>query len=592
MMLCTMLSAQASYVNYSYNGMTCPAGYYGNNVSQTYDVAIRLDAPEMVGARISGVSVELPEIGIANVSVWLSSELRLKKVNGRGVNDPDICSLAATVKDNLLNFEFDTSYLVPADGIYVGYSFTVETLDETNSSPISVADGSDAKGFYLHTSRTKTQWGSLTSATGKVSALTVKLEGDFAERAAMIQCPMSETFPDEGSTMSVSLQNKGIQNIESLELSYEVNGIANSATIKCDPPVRFLHQYDNTGKIDLPAIAEAGFYPVSIHVSKINGEEVDGTEYGSTMTVYPFKPVSRPLVEEYTGLWCGYCPKGYMALETMKKEYGNLFVAAAYHYNDPMAFTGTMPNDITSYPAAVVNRNLSIKIEDLPRQWDIIREFIADADIDIKAEWVDAEKDAINISSTLKFIKDSEKADYRVSYLLVADSLSNQAWLQHNSFAGGTIEEYPYMDNEIGRIFLDGPKYVAGLVFNDVTLLASDIDDTSSRLETNITAETAYTHSYTFSLKGLDKDLIIRPGNLRVIGILTKGAKKKFVNCNSSRWMNGDSFVPDVSSVYGMDDVQKQEIARYSIDGQKLGEGAKGMQIILYSDGSVMKVIR
>lgn len=48
-----------------------------------------------------------------------------------------------------------------------------------------------------------------------------------------------------------------------------------------------------------------------------------------TVVVMPFMPVTRPLIEEYTGLGCGWCPRGYIAMEEMAEKYGADFVGLA-----------------------------------------------------------------------------------------------------------------------------------------------------------------------------------------------------------------------------------------------------------------------
>lgn len=75
--------------------------------------------------------------GIANPVAWLSSELKLKRKNGRYLNAPDIAEATATVTDGVLSVSFAEPYVIPAEGVYVGYSFEVIELDASTSAPVS-----------------------------------------------------------------------------------------------------------------------------------------------------------------------------------------------------------------------------------------------------------------------------------------------------------------------------------------------------------------------------------------------------------------------------------------------------------------------
>ena len=123
-------------------------------------------------------------------------------------------------------------------------------------------------------------------------------------------------------------------------------------------------------RIYFDAIDATGNYPVEIRVTSVNGKSVDCAATEGTAEIYAFLPVNRPLVEEYTGLWCGFCPRGYMALEMMKELKGNLFIAAAYHNGDPMSWDGKTPNYVSGFPAAYINRSTSVNLKGHPCHLD------------------------------------------------------------------------------------------------------------------------------------------------------------------------------------------------------------------------------
>src|SRR6516225_3148810 len=42
------------------------------------------------------------------------------------------------------------------------------------------------------------------------------------------------------------------------------------------------------------------------------------------------------LVEEFTGSWCGWCPRGAYAMQVLDKKYPGKVFCIAYHNSDPM----------------------------------------------------------------------------------------------------------------------------------------------------------------------------------------------------------------------------------------------------------------
>ena len=128
-------------------------------------------------------------------------------------------------------------------------------------------------------------------------------------------------------------------------------------------------------------------------------------ETEGTLKVYPFIPANRPLVEEYTGLWCGWCPLGYVALETMKERRGDLFVAAAYHNGDDMAFDGKTPNSPGGYPSAYVNRSASVNLGKIYTEWDAWRRWIPEGGVECGVEWADDAHASLRATSTARFIE-------------------------------------------------------------------------------------------------------------------------------------------------------------------------------------------
>lgn len=314
------MAATASTLDYTYNFSGGATEGYGYAKTETYDVAIRLQNPSFTGAKVTGIRVPLTVDGTEDCSAWLTSELKLKKKNGKNVNDPDIATVSGEVNNGWLDIRFDTPYTIPAEGVYVGYSFTVKTVNEQSGSPVMVAEGTNADGLYIHSTRTKLRWGPMSEELGKVSAMTVTLDGTFPERSATFSVGEIKAAVGEQTIVILPLVNCGTSEITTVEYSGAVAGQTfNGATTPQSPLLPFIGA-TGAAKVEIPGVEQTGDNQLTLKVTKINGFAVEAPEAGGTMKVYPFIPVNRPLVEEYTGLWCGWCPRGYVALETMKER--------------------------------------------------------------------------------------------------------------------------------------------------------------------------------------------------------------------------------------------------------------------------------
>ena len=79
--------ATAGNLDFTYNVDGVPAMMWGTSAkTQTYDVAIRIDDPALVGAKVLGFNVLVPGMGTSGFSGWMTKELKVEKK----VNKPDI----------------------------------------------------------------------------------------------------------------------------------------------------------------------------------------------------------------------------------------------------------------------------------------------------------------------------------------------------------------------------------------------------------------------------------------------------------------------------------------------------------------------
>jgi hypothetical protein len=105
-----------------------------------------------------------------------------------------------------------------------------------------------------------------------------------------------------------------------------------------------------------------GEYNLAVTVLNPNGQPdanpTDNTLTQKVSTVGAQAP-KVVVIEEGTGTSCGWCPRGYTAMEHMYNLYAESFAGIAVHFNDPMEVPGYEAGLSLSYtPACQVDRHL------------------------------------------------------------------------------------------------------------------------------------------------------------------------------------------------------------------------------------------
>lgn len=597
------LCTSAMEMDFTYNTDNLEYKAYGYDKKETYDVAIRVADPTLVGARITGLSVDIPvaEAALADISGWLSTELKLEKKK----NAPDICSAPASYSDYKLIVKFDEPYTVTDAGIYVGYTFSITDLSkeyDLPGSPIAVVEGKNPDGLFVHTSRTRLKWQGISESIGYFSPIVVHLDTDASPYDAAVTLPKC-SYMERGheGTVKAVVTNHGENPLTSMTYSYSLAGLTGEGAVKLPEPIE---KAGESAVVNLPlqAIAETGTYDLKVTVLTVNGQENLDPYRSATasMVVMPFTPVTHPLVEEFTGLRCGWCPRGFVALEEMNRRHGDMFVAMAYHSESYESLTGNMvallnsdfPVDVSGFPSADINRGDVFDPSMIPDLWPGYLETVSPADIDVDLSWTDTEKTSVTATSRLRFIQDMQDADYSLAVALVADNMSNPAWGQSNNFAGGTPEGS--VDSEFWNPFINGRSVVHGLTFNDVVVYFKDVKGMKGVIPANITADEEISFNYTVLLDDIltagGTPILTPDARLRAVAILLDGKTGVALNCNKSAAVNyaeagGNTAAEEIAS----DAAEVVSTEVFDLSGRRLTEPASGICLIreTLADGNV-----
>lgn len=496
-------SQSALDVNYAGEDLST----WGTNKAETYDVAVYLNDASVVGAEIIGV--ELPAVvgeNTENWSVWMSSALGLENKQ----NVADIVSVSATPVDGKISVTFDSPYKLTEQGVYVGYSFTVTSLTDKTREPISVGTSSNSAAFNIHTSKTYLKWREL----GKELALnmTVKLRGSFVDDAVSLVA-LQECGDLCGEVLKpiMTVKNSGVNDVASLEYKFTIDGQTFTKTQSFSPALSASTAETADFALALTSVDEPGTYPCSVEVISVNGKpnEAVGKAQTVNMYAYPYRPAHLPLIEDYTGTWCGWCPRGSFAIDALKAELGEQVISVVYHVDDILTITPNPYVANSGVPGAYLDRGscidpyygslsdqaasqcLSYK-DGIKQDWLVEQAKISPAEISLQLKWEDDAQSIISARSTVKFLRPYTDADFRVMYIVVNEELvgSGRSWYQKNYYSG----EKAYLETDLAPL-VELPSEITDIAFHDVAILAPDTYGIEGSLPSEIQYLEELTHT-------------------------------------------------------------------------------------------------
>ncbi|MDE6633450.1 MAG: hypothetical protein K2K23_10665 [Muribaculaceae bacterium] len=601
-----MISAMAteSAITFSYAGDEY--AIWGKGKSEIYDSAIRIVDPALVGKKITSIRAVLNAYeGIESTSMWLSKELKLEKIDGVKVTVPDVCAAEVTPEKISLPGSEDSfgqisttlsePYVITEDGIYVGYSFTVpavekgQVLSNKQQYPLLLSPCDNPNSLYIRASKDFLKWVSYNDKLGAAAMIYVTIEGEFPEYSVGIKSVPTTYAPlDKDFNIKAVISTPGIKDVTSIGYTYTVDGKSFDRTLEFDSPIA--SNFVNGTSVDIPIAAwpELGEFTVDLAINKVNGmdNENPGSSASCALKVLPFVPKHRPMLEEFTGTWCGWCTRGYFALEQLNELYGDNVVLAAYHDGDPMQVTSEFPVSFSGFPNSTLNRNgtedpyYGNTTDGFGMKKEVIAsmETVVPADISVDAVWANEEKTKINVSSAATFFENKENAGYKVGYLLINNGLTgeDESWWQSNYFPGSAVN---YIGTEL-EVLTKWPSKVPDLIFNDVVVDVNGMKGVDDSVPADIEFNKPYASEFSYDIASND---VIQDKDKLYVAAFIINPNGTILNANKVK-------VVDASGVKSVgSDAEEVSAEFFNLSGMSVAQPQNGIfvKVAKLSDGSL-----
>ncbi len=549
------------------------AGWYafGTEVLETYSAAVFVPAGlvEASNVKVRGVSVNMGTPNFSDLKVWVATKLPALGEEADVETVP--VAKGDIAVDEYSDVLFSQEYDLASGGLYVGYTFKVTSLADYGGSPLSFSDVVEPReGAFFYCTESTDGW---QSHDGKLM-LKIGLEGVF-EKYAVSAEDFDIQFALKGSNVEVpvKLRNEGTTHVTSVGYTVEKDGVVSEEkTLSLR-----LNKLLDAGSFLFPVDADdvAGKCQRTLTITKVNGHpngSPNGVAKGDVITMSA-KPISVPVVEEFTGTWCGYCPYGIVGMKAASERFGDRVVLLAIHASDVMETADYAPirDYVSSVPTSLLNRQWVVypSQEDLLPALESALERVVPGSVEASARWTDAERTQIRVDTKSVFYCNDTDTKFGIAFVVVADGLSGSTgdWYQRNFLSGGSgLSNYAE--------WYAAPAWVTEMTFDHVPVAAWGIlGGVEGSVNSPVADGEEQQFDYLLNVSG--NDLIQDKSKLSVVALLMNRSTGRIVNAAQTTIGEPD---PDVvrgleSRVCGDPDVS------YNLQGLRVGADYHGIVV-------------
>lgn len=568
----------------------------GEGGAGTYSAMICVPTSKIKGMKVKGIRLACTE-DMGDVTFWIreyyhSADLATKTIKSE--------------EGKFIEAIFDQPYAIPdkdsfgdiVDGQKVlcfGYTFT------SKAAPVFPTAGKNQFNYSIARTDAENNMWFMSQTNGDDNAIQLILNKVLPEIGASAEWKDNSVVmrAGENGLAKLILANNSKNEIADFDYIIDNGTIKETGHIVLEKPL--------PAGIDVQRIVEIPFKSssyisknsfVDFKITKINGKNYNDNKSARLNTIVCSNDgIRRTLVEDYTGTGCGFCVRGTVGLENLKKQFGDKAIILSYHIyssDDPMwiEWGNYYNNGTSSLPYAAADRRGLLDPGFLSLHFEEINSIPTIANVDVSASW---NEDGTSVEAYTDITPLTNDLNVKIAYMLKADGLtgSGPEWAQVNGFAWEDPDYYvdfPYYEGI--------KKYMRGEEYGDVTPIVGFVYDnaviasTYQDFQTSIPALTGLSdgqtlhHNYSIPLNVneiLKKSII--PDKVSVVAIV-EDMDGNVINA-------AEALVkPCTTGISELGEGKATARKIYTIDGRETSKMSNGINIIKMSDGTVKKVVK
>ncbi len=317
----------------------------------------------------------------------------------------------------------------------------------------------------------------------------------------------------------IQIRNLGSTPITSfdLEVTYNNNAITKSIT---GVSIASLDTYEVSFSQGLLIDQNATTVTASLTSVNGNSSDDDGSDDSKSIEIHPLVPASGKLVivEEATGTWCGWCPRGTVAMDFLARDYHGFAQGIAVHNSDPMenaVYDNGIGTLISGYPSALVDRGTDLDPSNI---FSYVEEamVVPPTALMLNGAEYDGSSLELNVSITTDFIGSASSA-WKIACVLTEDSVTgtSSGYSQSNYYSGGGNGSLVGVDG-VDWAALPSSVPASQMVYNHVgRLISPSFSGFIHAFPTGVDSGDSHVFNFTFTL-----DAEWDTANMHIIGML------------------------------------------------------------------------
>lgn len=520
---------------------------------------------------------------------------------------------------------------IGSDCAIVGYSFDGKSSD----TPVVLAGSSNEDGGFLFQFEDdgKRNFMSFAGIFGQSSTINVGMDvSDCEANDAAVQAGSeSTTLINTAQQYPFYITNNSAKPINQITYTITIdNEEGEVQTLDLNSPIESMA----TASLPLKkSFEDEGVHTIELKVSKVNGNDnVNKNTSASYSIIALEKAADRvSVVEEQTGTWCGWCPRGHVGLELLNKKLGDKVITLAGHFSgdettvDPMniyqltnnstqaeayADYGWVTMQLSSmlgsggFPGAMFDRlvagdpyvginttkgkNGTYEFSADALVKTIQEQIPSEADFSMTASWADNQQTAIKVDLTTTFNYDRfGEFPYGVAFVLSENGMTGKGatWKQTNYYSKllGAQGASDYNNPDMSAWFKGG-SYVSTTYDNVVVQAWNPLGNAAivDKSKTDIVKGEGISFNTTLNV---NSDLIQNYDNLTLSALLVNLRSYAVVNAAKVVLGKCAAGIEDVNS-----EANNNVVSRYNVNGMRINGAQKGLNIVKLANGKVVKM--
>lgn len=350
-------------------------------------------------------------------------------------------------------------------------------------------------------------------------------------------------FPGRQIRVTALARNLGNAEISSLELDLKYASHSETQSLK---GLNLSYADIVEVSFELPVRVLETSEELSISVNKVNENVGDDNKEDDLLVsaLEPFIPAAGKMVvlEEGTGTWCGWCPRGMVALKNIEEKYGDLFQGIAIHSGDPMEAPGYTRPFVSAYvsgfPSGQVERQTTIGMAPEASEAAFLEALVEPAHCTIEtAARMDESKKQLSVSATYTFTQ-AVKGKWKVACVIVENGVTGteDGYSQSNYYAGGGNGAMDGWEDKASDV------HYSQMVYDDVARAISPNYQGIDLLPTSIEKGQAFTFEFTFNINDAWKveNMHIVPICFAEDGSIDNGGSESFSDALNNSYKDGE----------------------------------------------------